>query len=191
MASTFSYSRRLHSSLAPPTIDRSNMVEVYQVKSNQTARLECPMYGTPKPRIRWLINSVELKKPHGKSDWPFQWRRSIVADAQIATSSSKRIERWSFIRHSWLIMHVSPVSGRTSPVNWPIISICKSSVRITDDWIVEMHVEPLVPPTIQRDPDQDHVHVIQHHHVALTCTAQGLRESVFDSRWSLFLLLAF
>jgi hypothetical protein len=37
--------------LAPPTIDRSNLVEIYQVKINQTARLECPMDGKPKPHI--------------------------------------------------------------------------------------------------------------------------------------------
>ncbi len=31
----------------------------------------------------------------------------------------------------------------------------------------------LVPPTIQRDPNEDNLSVIQHHHIALTCTANG------------------
>jgi hypothetical protein len=31
----------------------------------------------------------------------------------------------------------------------------------------------LVPPTIQRDPNENNVNVIQHHHIALTCTANG------------------
>ena len=31
----------------------------------------------------------------------------------------------------------------------------------------------LVPPTIQREPNEDNVSVIQHHHIALTCTANG------------------
>ncbi len=31
----------------------------------------------------------------------------------------------------------------------------------------------LVPPTIQREPNEDNISVIQHHHIALTCTANG------------------
>jgi hypothetical protein len=46
--------------IAPPTIDRSNLVEIYQVKFNQTARLECPMDGKPKPHIIWLINGRDM-----------------------------------------------------------------------------------------------------------------------------------
>ena len=47
-----------------------------------------------------------------------------------------------------------------------------------------------VPPTIQRDPDKDNVSVIQHHHIALTCTAQGKSDArrpdqgISDSRFS-------
>jgi hypothetical protein len=52
--------------LAPPTIDRSNLVEIYQVKFNQTARLECPMSGKPKPHIMWLINGRDLNIINGK-----------------------------------------------------------------------------------------------------------------------------
>jgi hypothetical protein len=52
--------------LAPPTIDRSNLVEIYQVKFNQTARLECPMHGKPEPHIMWLINGRDLKINNGK-----------------------------------------------------------------------------------------------------------------------------
>jgi hypothetical protein len=51
--------------LAPPTIDRSNLVEIYQVKINQTARLECPMDGKPKPHIMWLINGRDLNSDNG------------------------------------------------------------------------------------------------------------------------------
>ena len=52
--------------LAPPTIDRSNLVEIYQVKINQTARLECPMDGKPKPHIMWLINGRDLNAKKSK-----------------------------------------------------------------------------------------------------------------------------
>lgn len=51
--------------LAPPTIDRSNLVEIYQVKINQTARLECPMDGKPKPHIMWLMNGRDLNTDNG------------------------------------------------------------------------------------------------------------------------------
>jgi hypothetical protein len=52
--------------VAPPTIDRSNLVEIYQVKFNRTARLECPMDGKPKPHIIWLINGRDLNINNGK-----------------------------------------------------------------------------------------------------------------------------
>ncbi|CAF1546853.1 unnamed protein product, partial [Rotaria sordida] len=29
------------------------------------------------------------------------------------------------------------------------------------------------PPTIQRDPNEDNVNVIQYYHITLTCTANG------------------
>lgn len=51
---------------APPTIDRSNLVEIYQVKINQTSRLECPMDGKPKPHIMWLINGRDLNADNSK-----------------------------------------------------------------------------------------------------------------------------
>jgi hypothetical protein len=53
--------------VAPPTIDRSNLVEIYQVKSAQTARLECPMHGKPTPRIMWLMNGRELQMNDSES----------------------------------------------------------------------------------------------------------------------------
>jgi hypothetical protein len=58
--------------LAPPTIDRSNLVEIYQVKFNRTARLECPMDGKPKPHIMWLINGRDLNTNNGKFTKEFQ-----------------------------------------------------------------------------------------------------------------------
>ena len=51
--------------VAPPTIDRSNLVEIYQVKSNQTARLECQMHGKPTPNIMWLMNGRDMKANNG------------------------------------------------------------------------------------------------------------------------------
>ena len=50
---------------APPTLDRSNLVDTYQVKFNQTARLECPMDGTPQPHIMWLMNGRDLHTKKG------------------------------------------------------------------------------------------------------------------------------
>ena len=37
----------------------------------------------------------------------------------------------------------------------------------------------LVPPTVQREPDEDNVNVIQNHHIALTCRANGLCTEMF------------
>ena len=56
----FERRRNVFFCIAPPTIDRSNLVEIYQVKFNQTARLECPMDGKPKPHIIWLINGRDM-----------------------------------------------------------------------------------------------------------------------------------
>ena len=41
-------------------------MEIYQVKINQTARLECPMDGKPKPHIMWLINGRDLNANNGR-----------------------------------------------------------------------------------------------------------------------------
>lgn len=64
--SLFLFLNEYENVLAPPTIDRSNLVEIYQVKINQTARLECPMDGKPKPHIMWLINGRDLNAKNSK-----------------------------------------------------------------------------------------------------------------------------
>jgi hypothetical protein len=59
-------------------------------------------------------------------------------------------------------------------VNFQIILIYKYLVELFDElFFLQNLFLNLVPPTIQRDPNEDNLSVIQHHHIALTCTANG------------------
>ncbi len=70
-----------------------------------------------------------------------------------------------------LVIHVLV---QISLVNFQIILIYKYLVELFDElFFLQNLFLNLVPPTIQRDPNEDNLSVIQHHHIALTCTANG------------------
>ncbi|CAF4325380.1 unnamed protein product, partial [Adineta steineri] len=123
----------------PPTIDRSNLVEIYQVKSNQTARLECPMYGKPTPHIIWLINGRNLKINDD--------RYKLIDDNRILIINS--VNQNDNARYTCI------------------------GTNIAGELSNHIELQIFVPPIIQREPNEDNVNVIQHHHIALTCTPQG------------------
>ncbi|CAF1357382.1 unnamed protein product [Adineta steineri] len=123
----------------PPTIDRSNLVEIYQVKSNQTARLECPMYGKPTPHIIWLINGRNLKINED--------RYKLIDDTRILIINS--VNQNDNARYTCI------------------------GTNIAGELSNHIELQIFVPPIIQREPNEDNVNVIQHHHIALTCTPQG------------------
>ena len=81
-----------------------------------------------------------------------------------------------------LVIHVSV---QILPANCPIILNCKFSVgNLHLERRVDFCVKYSVPPVIQREPNEDNVTVIQHHHIALTCTANGGR---IDRKMSTFI----
>lgn len=58
----------LRIALVPPTMNRSNLVESYQIKVNERVQMDCPMFGTPNLHIRWLVNNQELQTLNSKTD---------------------------------------------------------------------------------------------------------------------------
>lgn len=153
---------------APPTLDRSNFVETYQVKSNETVRLECPIFATPQPHIRWLINNQDL--------------------LPITNSIEKNIDRYELANENRTLIIANANAhdnGRYTCIGRNIIGELRSHIDLqmlglyppaVDKFILRYTNVSifLVLPIIQRDPNQIDVNVIQHHHVALSCTATGL-----------------
>ncbi|CAF0756370.1 unnamed protein product [Rotaria sp. Silwood1] len=123
----------------PPTIDRSNLVEIYQVKFNQTARLECPMYGKPEPHIMWFINGRDLNRNNDRYELIDENRVLIINSVNLNDNA-----RYTCI-----------------------------GTNIAGELSNHIDLQIFVPPTIQRDPNEDNVNVIQHYHITLTCTANG------------------
>ncbi|CAF0852080.1 unnamed protein product [Adineta ricciae] len=123
----------------PPTIDRSNLVEIYQVKSNQTARLECPMHGKPTPNIMWLMNGRDMKTNNE--------RYELLEENRVLVIQSVNVND-----HARYTCIGTNIAGELSN---------------------HIELQIFVPPVIQREPNEDNVTVIQHHHIALTCTANG------------------
>ncbi|CAF2894680.1 unnamed protein product [Rotaria sp. Silwood2] len=123
----------------PPTIDRSNLVEIYQVKFNQTARLECPMYGKPEPHIMWFINGRDLNRNNNRYELIDENRVLIINSVNLNDNA-----RYTCI-----------------------------GTNIAGELSNHIDLQIFVPPTIQRDPNEDNVNVIQYYHIALTCTANG------------------
>ncbi|CAF3856205.1 unnamed protein product, partial [Rotaria magnacalcarata] len=123
----------------PPTIDRSNLVETYQIKFNQTARLECPMYGKPEPHIMWLINGRDLNRNNDRYELMDDNRVLIINSVNLHDNA-----RYTCI-----------------------------GTNIAGELSNHIDLQIFVPPTIQRDPTVDSVNVIQNHHIALTCKANG------------------
>ncbi|UJR25150.1 hypothetical protein I4U23_006509 [Adineta vaga] len=123
----------------PPSIDRSNLVEIYQVKASQTARLECPMHGKPTPNIMWLMNGQELQIDNKRYELLEENRVLIIQSVNVNDHA-----RYTCI-----------------------------GTNIAGELSNHIELQIFVPPIIQREPNEDNVTVIQHHHVALTCTANG------------------
>ncbi|CAF0772843.1 unnamed protein product [Rotaria sordida] len=123
----------------PPTIDRSNLVEIYQVKFNQTARLECPMYGKPEPHIMWFINGRDLNKNND--------RYELIDKNRVLSINLVNLND----------------NARYTCIG----------TNIAGELSNHIDLQIFVPPTIQRDPNEDNVNVIQYYHITLTCTANG------------------
>ncbi len=71
-----------------------------------------------------------------------------------------------------MIVLVIHVLVQISLENFQIILNYKYLVGAIDS-LEKILLLNLVPPTIQREPNEDNISVIQHHHIALTCTANG------------------